>query len=127
MNATHFALAAGVLALLAIGIVGAAPGGNSAVSVNATPACVPHVTLSIPTPAIVGRGSIAIVADVTGSSCTVVVTSYAFLGLPQTPGAVTSSTGIVSITPQIVGVYSISVIATTSLGTVGNNGILQVV
>jgi hypothetical protein len=128
MNAYHLPLIAGLVAVLAIGVLGAAPGGITGPSAGGASSCPLHVVLAVPGTIPANGAPVAISAAVTTTgSCAMVVHDFAFLGLPQTQGAVISSTGVVLIDPSVAGAYQITVTAYTSLGTASATTGMQVV
>lgn len=128
MNAAQLPLMAGVLAVLALGVLGAAPGVAMAPGAAApAPSCPLHVSLSMPAQIGAGTPFVVLAAASTHSGCHLSVSSYMFVGLPGSHGAVMSTTGVVLAVAPSMGVYEIAVIASTNLGTLGMTGQIQVV
>ncbi len=115
---------AGVLAFVAVGIVGAGP----AAGIHGTPpaACTLKVALNMPATVLSG-GPVPISAVASSQAgCRLTVTNFAFNGLPGVTGIYDSSTGFVLASTAVAGTYAISVVATTSMGTAGVGGTLFV-
>lgn len=129
MNAAHLPLMAGVLAVLAIGVLGAAPGLSVAPGAAApsAPSCPLHLSVNVPAQVPLG-GPIPLSAVVTThAGCTLTVSEFSFIGVPGGSGTVTTTNGVVMAFPENVGTYPITVIATTNLGSIGGTATMQVV
>ena len=122
----HLPMIAGLLALLAIGVIGAAPGGITEPPAGVA-TCTLHLAVNVPMRVSTGL-PVQISAVATSSNhCALIVRSYAFTGMPQGPGMIVSQTGMITVLPELPGMYVITVIATTSLGSIGNAAPMQVV
>ncbi len=118
MNAAQLPLIAGVLAVLALGVVSAAPGVALAPGA-AAPSCPLHLHLNVPAQVPVGGPFPLSAVASSGPGCHLTVSSYAFSGVPGQSGVVRSTSGVVMAFPSTPGTYDITVIVETNLGGMG--------
>jgi len=94
----HLPMIAGLLALLAIGVIGAAPGGITEPPAGVA-TCTLHLAVNVPMRVSTGL-PVQISAVATSSNhCALIVRSYAFTGMPQGPGMIVSQTGMITVLP----------------------------
>ena len=129
MNA-HLSLLAGVFALLAVGVVGAAGAPGLSMNTGATaPAthCELAATLQMPSHVMAGSAAFPIVAQVHASHCTAFsVKGYLFQGAPYSSGASPSTSGVLWVNPTAPGEFDVLVVAYTTIGNVGTSGAIAI-
>jgi len=129
MNAAQLPLMAGVLVVLAIGVMSAAPGISLAPGASAptAPSCPLHLTLNVLPQVGIGAPVPVSAAATTHSGCWLTVAHYAFTGVPGWSGTVVTSHSVILAYPGTVGTFEITVTVMTNLGSLSATATMQVV
>ena len=119
MNGSHAIMMAGVLSLLAVGIVGAAPGADRAVTPAAgAPSCAVHLSVYAPSAVLPNQMFQVIATASTSSGCTLHVAHYAFQGIAG-QGPIVSTSGVIVLVGTQPGPMMIGVSVLTNYGAAG--------
>ena len=119
MNATHAVLMAGVLSLLAVGIAGAAPGGERGITPAAgAPTCGVHLSVYAPSAVLPNQMFQVIATASTSGGCTLHVVNYVFQGIVG-QGPIVSHSGTIVLVGTQPGPISIGVSVLTNYGAAG--------